>query len=287
MDAQRTAAAESGTQGRGRPRQLPAHMQGYQVSLPQSLMPYTASFKDDIESASAQQLRSLSLRTESAVTGPISAYANDTCLSSVSICSSYACTAYISTPDSVSIFSSYACTAYISTPDSVSICSSYACTAYISTPDCISICSSYACTAYISTPDCNSAVPRTPVTSCSCSSASVPAPRRHASAVYLSTTHMGSGALTIHTCCPPADSVSASASHPNSASLSAGASTTVPAEPSSTTGVPPPACSNNSASLSAGASSPGPVCPSAPVYTNTDAIRSPASQAASPSTKTA
>ncbi|CAL8397275.1 unnamed protein product [Boreogadus saida] len=195
-------------------------------------MPYTASFKDDIESASAQQLRSLSLRTESAVTdhvrqyangrtGPISAYTNDTCLSSVSICSSYACTAYISTPDSVSIcssyactayistpdsvsiFSSYACTAYISTPDCISICSSYACTAYISTPDCISICSSYVCTAYISTPDCNSAVPRTPVTSCSCSSASVPAPRRHASAVYLSTTHMGSGALTIHTCCPP------------------------------------------------------------------------------------
>ena len=32
-------------------------------------------------------------------TGPISAYANDTCLSSISICSSYACTAYISTPD--------------------------------------------------------------------------------------------------------------------------------------------------------------------------------------------
>ncbi|CAL8357083.1 unnamed protein product [Gadus morhua 'NCC'] len=47
------------------------------------------------------------------------------------------------------------------------------------------------------------------------------------------------------------------------------------------------ACSNNSASLSAGASSTGPVCPSAPAYTNTDAIRSPASQAASPSTKTA
>ncbi|CAL8257506.1 unnamed protein product [Arctogadus glacialis] len=44
-------------------------MQGYQVSLPQSLMPYTASFKDDIESASAQQLRSLSLQTETAATG--------------------------------------------------------------------------------------------------------------------------------------------------------------------------------------------------------------------------
>ena len=44
-------------------------MQSYQVSLPQSLMPYTAPLKDDSESASTQQLRSLSLQTESAVTG--------------------------------------------------------------------------------------------------------------------------------------------------------------------------------------------------------------------------
>ena len=44
-------------------------MQGYQVSLPQSLMPYTAPLRDNSESASAQQLRSLSLQTESAATG--------------------------------------------------------------------------------------------------------------------------------------------------------------------------------------------------------------------------
>ncbi|CAL8406576.1 unnamed protein product [Arctogadus glacialis] len=267
-------------------------MQGYQVSLPQSLMPYTASFKDDIESASAQQLRSLSLQTESAATGDASSGPTTVNSSGVPACLPSKPACVIACADHVRQYangrtgpiSAYANDTCLS---SVSICSSYACTAYISTPDCISICSSYACTAYISTPDRNSAVPRTPVTSCSCSPASGPAPRRHASAVYLSTTHMGSGALTIHTCCPPADSVSASASHPNSASLSAGAFSTVPAEPSSTTGVPPPACSNNSASLSAGASSTGPVCPSAPVYTNTDAIRSPVSQAASPSTKTA
>lgn len=50
----------------GRPRQLPAHLQGYQVSLPQSLMPYTAPHQDDKVSASAQQLQSLSLQTGSA-----------------------------------------------------------------------------------------------------------------------------------------------------------------------------------------------------------------------------
>ncbi|KAA0708087.1 Serine/threonine-protein phosphatase 6 regulatory ankyrin repeat subunit C [Triplophysa tibetana] len=50
----------------GWPRQLPAYLHGYQVSLPQSLMPYTAPNQDDNSSASAQQLQSLSLQTGSA-----------------------------------------------------------------------------------------------------------------------------------------------------------------------------------------------------------------------------
>lgn len=69
MDTQRTAAAESGAQGGGRRRQLTAHLQDYKVSLPQSLMPCTAPLEDDSESASTQQLLSLSLQTESAATG--------------------------------------------------------------------------------------------------------------------------------------------------------------------------------------------------------------------------
>ncbi|XP_013856510.1 uncharacterized threonine-rich GPI-anchored glycoprotein PJ4664.02, partial [Austrofundulus limnaeus] len=50
-----------------RPRQLPAHLQDYQVSLPQSLMPYAATHQDDNLGASAQQLQSLSLQTKSAI----------------------------------------------------------------------------------------------------------------------------------------------------------------------------------------------------------------------------
>ncbi|KAA0725569.1 Angiotensin-converting enzyme [Triplophysa tibetana] len=50
----------------GRLRQLPAYLQGYQVSLPQSLMLYTAPNPDDHLSASAQQLQSLTLQTGSA-----------------------------------------------------------------------------------------------------------------------------------------------------------------------------------------------------------------------------
>lgn len=59
---------ESGNKPRGWLRQLPAHLQGYQVSLPQSLMPHTAPHQDDDLGASAQQLKSLSLQTSSATT---------------------------------------------------------------------------------------------------------------------------------------------------------------------------------------------------------------------------
>ncbi|KAI7800538.1 hypothetical protein IRJ41_005596 [Triplophysa rosa] len=64
MDAMRASIMAS--EATGRPRQLPAYLQGYQVSLPQSLMPYTAPNQDVNLSASAQQLQSLSLQTESA-----------------------------------------------------------------------------------------------------------------------------------------------------------------------------------------------------------------------------
>ena len=50
----------------GRPQQLPARLQGYQVSLPQSLMPYTAPHQGDNLNVSAKQLQSLSLQTGSA-----------------------------------------------------------------------------------------------------------------------------------------------------------------------------------------------------------------------------
>lgn len=61
MDTMRPAIIAS--EATGRPRQLPAHLQDYQVSLPQSLMPYTAPHQGDNLSASAQQLQSLSLQT--------------------------------------------------------------------------------------------------------------------------------------------------------------------------------------------------------------------------------
>ena len=64
MDTMRVSIISS--EATGRPRQLPAHLQGYQVSLPQSLMPYTAPHQGDNLSASAQQLQSLSLQTGSA-----------------------------------------------------------------------------------------------------------------------------------------------------------------------------------------------------------------------------
>ncbi|KAL7373485.1 hypothetical protein ABVT39_007474 [Epinephelus coioides] len=47
MDTRRTAADECGAQGGAQPRQLPAYLQGYEVSLPQSLMPHTSPLKDD------------------------------------------------------------------------------------------------------------------------------------------------------------------------------------------------------------------------------------------------
>ncbi|XP_034536205.1 uncharacterized protein LOC117810467 [Notolabrus celidotus] len=65
MDSQRTAASESGLLGGGRLRQLPTHLQGYQVSLPPALMPYTAPIHNVSESASAQRLQSPYQRTES------------------------------------------------------------------------------------------------------------------------------------------------------------------------------------------------------------------------------
>ncbi|KAI9518479.1 hypothetical protein NQZ68_036930, partial [Dissostichus eleginoides] len=58
MDAQETAAATIGAHG-GRQRQLPTHLQGYKVSLPQSLLPNPTPLQYD----SARQLRSLSLQT--------------------------------------------------------------------------------------------------------------------------------------------------------------------------------------------------------------------------------
>ncbi|KAI7811142.1 hypothetical protein IRJ41_010886 [Triplophysa rosa] len=64
MDAMR--ASVMAREATGRPRQLPTYLQGYQVSLPQSLMPYTAPKQDVNLSASAQQLQSLTLQTESA-----------------------------------------------------------------------------------------------------------------------------------------------------------------------------------------------------------------------------
>lgn len=57
---------KGGREATGRTRRLPVHLQGYQVSLPQSLMPQTAPHQDDDLSASAQQLQSLSLQTSSA-----------------------------------------------------------------------------------------------------------------------------------------------------------------------------------------------------------------------------
>ncbi|KAK5901028.1 hypothetical protein CgunFtcFv8_025939 [Champsocephalus gunnari] len=58
MDVQETATATNGAHG-GRQRQLPTHLQGYKVSLPQSLLPNPTPLQYD----SARQPRSLSLQT--------------------------------------------------------------------------------------------------------------------------------------------------------------------------------------------------------------------------------
>lgn len=71
--------------------------------------------------------------------------------------------------------------------------------------------SSVACAACISNPNSNSAVLCTQSTRYSCCPASEPAMGRHALAVYLS--------ITIQPCGAPADSVSASTSHPCTAGV--------------------------------------------------------------------
>lgn len=64
MDTPITTTADGGALG-ARQRQLPARLESYKVSLPQSLIPHGACTEDRGEIVGAQQLQSLNPQTES------------------------------------------------------------------------------------------------------------------------------------------------------------------------------------------------------------------------------